>query len=86
LTYQNEVSDIISITKKAVSASLGESLANVTIELKELSKLGQVLTIIGTFKIAPFFITRTGKVYVTLLQSAKGLEITNLKIDEEKGL
>ena len=86
MTAQTEVDDIIAIIRKAVSSSLNEQLVNVSIELKELSKVGQVFSITGTFKVAPFFITRTGKVYVTLLQSEKGLEITSLKIDEGRGL
>jgi len=86
MTSQVEVGDIITIIRKAVSLSLNEPLNNVSIELKELSKNGQVISISGTFKVAPFFVTRTGKMYVTLLQSEKGLEITNLRIEEAKGL
>jgi len=61
-------------------------MENVAIELKELSKIGYVYNIIGTFKVIPFFVTRSGKISVTLLQSERGLEITNLKIEEGKGL
>jgi hypothetical protein len=86
LTSQPEVADIISMIKKAVSASLNESVDKVSIELKEFSKVGQIFNITATFKVAPFFVTRTGKVFVTMQQSEKELEITALRIDEDKGL
>lgn len=86
MTSQTEVGDIIAIVRKAVSSSLNEPIVNVSIEMKEFSKVGQVHSITGTFKVAPFFVTRTGKVYATLLQSEKGLEMTSLRIDEGKGL
>jgi hypothetical protein len=44
LTSQPEVADIISMIKKAVSASLNESVDKVSIELKEFSKVGQIST------------------------------------------
>ncbi|TSA57898.1 hypothetical protein D4R42_00715 [bacterium] len=86
MTSQTVVDNILIIIRKAVSSSLNEQIANVSIELKELSKIGQVFSITGTFKVAPFFVTRSGEISVTLLQSERGLEITNLKIEEGKGL
>jgi VIT1/CCC1 family predicted Fe2+/Mn2+ transporter len=86
MTFQVEVSDIIVTIRKALASSLNERLDTVSVELKELSKNGLLYTINGTFKVAPFFITRSGKLFVTLLLSERGLEITSLKIEEAKGL
>lgn len=81
MTSQTEFDDIVTIIKKAVSLSLNERIEIVSIELKEFSKNGHVFSITGTFKVAPFFVTRSGKICVTLVQSERGLEITNLKIE-----
>ena len=86
MTSQTEFDDIVTIIKKAVSLSLNERIEIVSIELKEFSKIGHVFSITGTFKVAPFFVTRSGEISITLLQSERGLEITNLKIEEGKGL
>lgn len=83
MTYQTEVKNIIALIKEAVSLALNEPEFDVAVEIKELSKKGQDYEVIGNFKIQQMFVKRTGKVNVTLSQSEKGLEIINLKIEEE---
>ena len=86
MTSQTEVADIITVLRKAVSEALSEPTSNVVVELKEFSRFGQILNVTGTFKVTPFFVKRTGKVYGTLVQSETGLTISSLRIEEEKGL
>lgn len=82
MTSQTEVDSIITIIRKAVSSSLNEQLVYVSIELKEFSKKEQIYNVDGTFKVTPFFTTRTGEFHVTLSQSEEGFEITRLRIEE----
>jgi hypothetical protein len=85
VTYTTGIDRIINFLRKAVSSSLGERYDIVSIEIKELTKVDKSFVVRAIFEVAPFFTTRTGNVFATLLESEKGLEITSLKIDE-KGL
>jgi hypothetical protein len=86
MSGQDEVNEIVLTLRNAVSSATSEKPSEkVTIEIKELSRIGNAFSIIATFKIAPFLGGRTGKVYAVLIKSEMGLEITSLKLDE-KGL
>ncbi len=86
MTSQNEVDDIVMAVRQAVASAISEKqVEKVTVEIKELSKIGNIFVINATFRTAPFLGGRSGKVYVTLTKSEQGLNVTNLKIDE-KGL
>ena len=83
MTYQSKMSNIIATIKEAISLALNEAQYNLSVEIHELTKTGQTFKVIGTYKVAPLFTTRTGRLNVTLIQSEKGLEIMSLKIDED---
>jgi hypothetical protein len=82
MASENEVAVLIAILREAVASALNEKKEAVSIELKDLAKVGQAYTILASFKVSPFFITRTGSVFAALLKTEKGFEITSLKIDE----
>lgn len=85
MSAENEVANILASLKGAVSSAVNEQQDKVSIEIKELSRVGQAYTVVASFKVTPFFVTRMGTVYVALLKTEKGFEITSLRI-EDKGL
>ena len=86
MTSQNEVADLAVVLKSAVASGLNEQQERVSIEIKEFSRIGQAYTVSATFKVTPFFVTRTGNVFAAFVKTEKGFEITSLKIIEDKGL
>lgn len=85
MATDNEVANVVTALKQAVSSALNETQERLTIEVKELTRIGQAYSVIASFKVAPLFVLRTGTIIAALIKTEKGFEITSLKI-EDKGL
>ncbi|MFB3889576.1 MAG: hypothetical protein ACE14S_08800 [Candidatus Bathyarchaeia archaeon] len=86
MTAQDEVNEIVLTLRNAVASAIGEKPSEkVAIEIKELTRIGSVFSIVASYRITPFLGGRAGRVNAVLTKSETGYEIASLRIDD-KGL
>jgi len=84
MSSQDEINEIVVTLRNAISSAINEKQSEITIEIKDLSRIDNIFIVIATFRVSPFLGGRTGQICVALNKTEQGFSIRNLKITERR--